>query len=144
MPASDDILIRIAGRDETARLRSAYAAFGYHRETDPKDTVWFAESAGQVVGIVRIAEEQGVLVLRGMRVGESFRRGRIGTRLLYAIAEWLGDRACYCIPYSHLTGFYGQIGFAEIEPEAAPDFLANRLAEYRRSGLDALQMQRPA
>jgi len=129
---------------ETGRTRSAYDALGYHREVNPADSVWLGENAGEVVGIVRVSEEGGVLVLRGMRIAEAFRRQRIGTRLVQAIAEWLGDRSCYCIPYSHLTEFYGQAGFTEIEPDGAPQFLAERLAEYRRSGLDVLLMQRPA
>ena len=144
MPASDNTEIRIAGAAEAARIRSVYAALGYRREIDPLDTVWLAESAGAVAGIVRVSGEQGSLVLRGMRIAEPFRRQRIGTRLIQAIAEWLGDRPCYCIPYSHLTSFYGQAGFIEIEPGAAPRFLAERLADYRRSGLEVLLMRRPA
>ena len=69
-----------------------------------------------------------------MRIVEHARRQRLGTRMLEAIAEWLGDRECYCVPYPHLVGFYGQIGFIVLEPTAAPAFLAERVAEYRRSG----------
>ena len=138
-----DTRIRIAGPDEYSRVLSIYAALGYRRTIDPADTVWFAESAGEVVGIVRVAAEQGTLVLRGMRIAEHARRQRLGTRMLEAIAEWLGDRECYCVPYPHLVGFYRQIGFALLEPADAPRFLAERLAEYRRSGQDVILMRRP-
>ena len=109
---------------------------------DPADTVWLAEIADEAVGIVRVAAEKGTLVLRGMRIAEHARRQRLGTRMLEAIAEWLQGRECYCVPYPHLVGFYGQIGFAALEPAAAPAFLAERAAEYRRSGHEVILMRR--
>ena len=134
--------IRIARPDEHSRVLSVYAALGYRRTINPANTVWLAESAGATVGIVRVAAEHGTLVLRGMRIAEPARRQGLGTRILQAIAEWLQDRECYCVPYPHLVEFYGQIGFAVIESAAAPAFLAERLAEYRRSGEDVILMRR--
>jgi GNAT superfamily N-acetyltransferase len=134
--------IRIARPDEHSRVLAVYTELGYRRTINPADTVWLAESAGEAVGIVRVAAEQGTLVLRGMRVAERARRQRLGTRMLQAIAEWLQDRECYCVPYPHLVGFYGQIGFAAIDPAAAPAFLAGRLADYLRSGEDVILMRR--
>jgi hypothetical protein len=64
--------------------------------------------------------------------------------LIHEIAGWLGDSECYCVPYSHLARFYGQVGFVEMEEDSAPEFLSHRLTEYRRSGLDVLLMRRPA
>lgn len=147
MPVSDT-QIRIARPDEYSRVLSVYAALGYRRTIDPADTFWLAENAEDAVGIVRVASEHGVLVLRGMRIAERARRQRIGTRMLEAIAEWLSSRTrpgreCYCVPYSHLVGFYGQIGFVVLDPSAAPAFLAERLADYRRDGEDVILMRRP-
>jgi GNAT superfamily N-acetyltransferase len=142
LPGSDT-QIRIARPDEHSRVLSVYAALGYRRTIDPADTVWLATKAEDAVGIVRIAAEHGTLVLRGMRIAEQARRQRVGTRMLQAIVEWLGDRECYCVPYPHLVGFYGQIGFAALEPAAAPVFLAERLADYRRSGEEVILMRRP-
>ena len=62
--------------------------------------------------------------------------------MLEAIAEWLGERECYCVPYPHLAGFYGQIGFVVLERAAAPAFLAERVAEYRGNGQDVILMRR--
>jgi GNAT superfamily N-acetyltransferase len=143
LPVSD-IQIRIARSDEHSRVLSVYAALGYRRTVDPADTVWLAEIAEDVVGIVRVAAEKGTLALRGMRIAEHARRQRLGTRMLQAIAGWLGDRECYCVPYPHLVDFYGQIGFAVLEPAAAPAFLAERVADYRRRGQEAILMYRPA
>jgi GNAT superfamily N-acetyltransferase len=133
----------MARPDEHSRVLAVYAALGYRRTVDPADTVWLAERAGDAAGIVRVAAEHGTLVLRGMRIAEHARRQRLGTRMLEAIAEWLGDRECYCVPYPHLIGFYGQIGFAALEPAVAPAFLGERVAEYRRSGQEAILMRRP-
>jgi GNAT superfamily N-acetyltransferase len=134
--------IRIARPDEYSRVLAVYAALGYRRAIDPADTVWLAETAEEAVGIVRVAAEQGTLVLRGMRVAEHAQRQRLGTRMLETIAEWLQDRECYCVPYPHLQGFYAQIGFATVEPAAAPLFLAERLADYQRSGENVILMRR--
>jgi GNAT superfamily N-acetyltransferase len=71
-----------------------------------------------------------------MRIAEPWQRRGLGTRMLHVIAKWLAHRDCYCVPYSHLTGFYSQIGFAKITPEAAPPFLAARLKDYKNQGLD--------
>ncbi len=139
-----DTQIRIARPDEHSRVLSVYVALGYRREVDPADTVWLAETEDEAVGIVRVAAEQGTLVLRGMRIAEHVRRQRLGTRMLEAIAEWLGDRECYCVPYPHLVGFYGQIGFVVLEPAAAPAFLSERVAEYRRNGEEVILMRRAA
>ena len=142
LPVSD-IQIRIARLDEYSRVLDVYGALGYRRTIDPADTVWLAESEGEVVGIVRVAAEQGTLVLRGMRIAEHARRQGLGTRMLQAIVQWLGDRECYCVPYPHLVGFYGLIGFTELEPAGVPAFLVERVGEYRRSGQEAILMRKP-
>lgn len=138
-----DIQIRIARPDEHSRVLSIYAAMGYRRTIDPADIVWLAENADEPVGIVRIAAEQATLVLRGMRIVEHARRQRLGTRMLEAISTWLGDRECYCVPYPHLVNFYALAGFVVLDPAAGPRFLAERVAEYRRSGQEAILMHRP-
>jgi len=43
----------------------------------------------------------------------------------------------------HLVGFYGQAGFREYTSGEAPLFLAERLANYRKRGLQVLLMHRP-
>jgi len=142
LPVSD-IQIRNAGPDEHSRVLAIYGALGYRRKIDPADTVWLAESQEETVGIVRVAAEQGTLVLRGMRIAEHARRQGLGTRMLGAISEWLQDRECYCVPYPHLVGFYGLIGFVPRELFDAPAFLAERVVEYRHSGQEAILMRKP-
>jgi len=138
------VAVRIAQSKEIERIIAAYRGWGYGGGVERTDTVRLAESEGELIGVVRVALESGTLVLRGMRIAEQWQRRGIGTRMLKTVAEWLGDRQCYCVPYSHLTGFYGQIGFVGIPPSTVPSFLALRLAEYRHRSLDVVMMQRSA
>ena len=137
------VQIRLATPGDLARVREAYARFDYERPVRPEDAIWLAEDGDEVVAVVRVVHEEGVLVLRGMRVVDRMQRRGIGTRLLQAVEEWLGERKCFCIPYAHLVSFYAQIGFERIEPEASPAFLAQRMRDYRANGLDAILMRRP-
>jgi GNAT superfamily N-acetyltransferase len=136
--------IRIEQTSDRKQIQSVYESLGYQRSVALCDIVWIAESGVEPVGIVRIAPESGVLVLRGMRIAEPWQRRGLGTRMLHTVAEWLGTQPCYCVLYSHLVGFYSQIGFAETAPETAPPFLAARLADYKQQSLDVTLMARLA
>src|SRR5579871_156160 len=103
--------VRIAKPADAGRVRSAYESWDYTRKIAPDDTIWLAENAGELVGIVRIAAEFGTLVLRGMRIAEGWQRRGIGSLMLLAVDKWLDERKCYCVPYAHLGKFYCQIGF---------------------------------
>ena len=73
-------------------------------------------------------------MLRGMQVHPRFQRQGIGKRLLAAVARELDGNGCFCIPYAHLVGFYGGIGFHVMEPAKAPTFLRLRLERYQNRG----------
>lgn len=136
-------IIRIARPDEHARVLQTYEAWGYGGGVQPDDRVYIAEVGGELAGVVRRTREHGVTMLRGMQVAPE-RRGRgIGWRLLQALVAELGGDECFCVPYTHLTGFYGSVGFAEIPDENTPPFLRDRLAGYRARGLNVLVMRRP-
>ncbi len=125
-------------------MHRAYEKWGYGGGLKAEDTVWLAEAASELIGVVRIAPEENVLVLRRMRIAEPWQRRGVGSKMLFAVAEWLASRECYCLPYAHLVAFYGQIGFVEISPAAVPSFLARRLTEYRFRALDTTLMARGA
>jgi predicted N-acetyltransferase YhbS len=136
------VTIRIAGSADIHRIRAAYGVWRYNRAIRSEDTLWIAEHLRELIGAVRIASEHSTLVLRGMRVAELWRGQGIGSRMLRGVAAWLGRRECYCVPYVHLIEFYGQVGFSEVARTAAPQFLAERVAEYRQSALDVTIMMR--
>ena len=139
-----DIAIRIARFDDAGRIAAAYSAWGYGGGIAPGDTAWLAEASGELIGVVRVAAEHGTLVLRGMRIAEQWRRLGIGARMLTTVGLWLDGRECYCVPYTHLVPFYGQIGFVEIADDDAPTFLSSRVTEYKHRSLDVRIMVRPA
>jgi N-acetylglutamate synthase-like GNAT family acetyltransferase len=135
--------IRRARPEEIERVRAAYCAWGYGGGANPPDTVLIAERGGELVGIVRRTLEHDVVMLRGMCVAPRERRQGIGNRLLDAFAERLGGEECWCVPYSHLVGFYGRVGFEVVAADAGPAFLAERIESYRGEGLDVTLMRRP-
>jgi GNAT superfamily N-acetyltransferase len=138
------IEVRRAIAEEFSRAVNFYAERRYGGGIRPEDAVLLAEHDGELVGIVRLTAEEGVVVLRGMQVHPRFQGQGIGKRLLATVAHELGSRGCFCIPYAHLVGFYGRIGFHVIKPAKAPTFLRLRLERYqdRADGNEYLIMRR--
>lgn len=140
-----DVTIRIARPEEHARAAEAYGVWGYGGGVRPEDVVYVAEADGELVGVVRrTVEDDGVTMLRGMQVAPEWQRRGIGSRMLGALVADLGGAECYCVPYTHLTGFYGAAGFTTVADADAPAFLRERVVRYRADGLSVLLMRRPA
>jgi GNAT superfamily N-acetyltransferase len=78
-----------------------------------------------------------------MHVDPAHQRHGVGARLLAVFVASLGERECFCIPFTHLTSFYGRGGFTVVDEGAAPPFLVERVRQYRREGHDVLIMCRP-
>ncbi|MBI2503627.1 MAG: GNAT family N-acetyltransferase [Candidatus Latescibacteria bacterium] len=97
-----------------------------------------AEEEGRIIGALRLCQEQGTLVLRGMRVQKEWQRQGVGTRLLQVANERIGQRTCYCLPHPYLEGLYGRIGFEQVKPASVPRFLRLRQVEYRERGVETL------
>jgi len=138
------IRIAVARIDEHEALAQCYRAWGYDAGIAPADRVYVARLDDRPIGIVRRSEEQGTLMLRGMQVDPAFHRRRVGTRLLRAFVAELPVRDCHCVPYNHLTHFYGQEGFALVDEADGPPHLRERLVRYRAEGLSVVLMRRPA
>ena len=136
------VQLRQAGDVDTPRLLAFFQEVGYTGGVEPVDEVILAEEEGRIIGALRLCQEQGTLVLRGMRVQEEWQRQGIGTRMLQVAGERIGGRTCYCLPHPYLEGIYGRIGFVPVKPASAPRFLRLRQAEYRERGLEALLMKR--
>jgi GNAT superfamily N-acetyltransferase len=128
------IEVRRAMAEDISRMLNFYTERRYGGGIRPEDTGLLAEHDGELVGIVRLTAEEGVVVLRGMQIHPGFQRQGIGKKLLAAVAQELDGRGCFCIPYAHLVGFYGGIGFHVMEPAKAPTFLRQRLETYQGRG----------
>jgi N-acetylglutamate synthase-like GNAT family acetyltransferase len=137
------ITTRKAHPEDFPRIAAFYRCHDYKPAISPGDVIVVAENEGTLGGVVRVCAEQGVLVLRGMRVRADMRRQGIGARLLQAIEPEIGERECFCIPHRYLRSFYGRIGFVEMDEAEVPSFLRERCAEYKRDyGLDVIIMRR--
>jgi GNAT superfamily N-acetyltransferase len=135
---------RKAYPEELGRIAAFYRHNDYISTVGPADIIVVAEHGGELCGAVRICEEHGALVLRGMRVREDMRKRGIGTRLLEAVEPIVSGRECFCIPHRYLDSFYGRIGFLETDAVRAPPFLRERCTEYRREyDLDVIIMCKP-
>lgn len=121
----------------------AYGRWGYEGSIAPADCVLEARRGDELVGVARIAPEHGVLVLRGMQVAPHARGRGIGRQLLCAALVEVGARECFCMPYTHLTGFYGEAGFIPLAETDAPEFLRRRLQASHRAALCVCLMRRP-
>lgn len=140
-----DVEVRSAVEAERDAVAAFYARWSYTGTLAPGDLIFIARAAGELIAVVRLASEEGVQVLRGMRVDGPWQRQGIGRRLLALVSEAIGSQACYCIAYRHLEQFYGSIGFRPAEPSAAPAFLAARLEQYaRRDDEQYILLVRPA
>jgi len=139
------ITTRRARHDEYEKITAFYRENGYGVPIKETDLLAVAETDGALCGILRLCEENDVLVLRGMRVSLNVQRQGVGTLLLRYVESLIGKRECFCIPHRHLESFYGQIGFVEMAESSVPPFLAMRCATYRKEhGLDVILMVRPA
>ena len=93
---------------------------------------------GAVIAAVRLAPGHGTLELRTMVVDTRRQRTGVGSRLLGRAARAIGDRECYCLCWSYLESFYGQVGFVRVDEATLPEFLRERFA----SSQDQIAMRR--
>jgi N-acetylglutamate synthase-like GNAT family acetyltransferase len=138
------IEIRIARHSDISQIEAFYLTLGYGGGINKKDTVFVAKANGEIVGAVRLCPEAELTVLRGMQISKAFQRQGIGTRLLDASSSHLDLRLSFCLPYSHLKGFYSSASFEPVRPIELPEFLATRLASYLARGQDVVPMRRMA
>ena len=131
-------------QDRLDEVDSLYLRVGYSVKPAGGDTIIGAREGGKLVGAVRLAEENGLLVLRGMQVEKPFQKRGVGRKLLMAIGQVIGPRECWCVPYTHLRSFYGKIGFEDWPSSDAPGFLVKRLKGNKESGRQVTLMKRIA
>ena len=134
--------IHSAKASEIDDLANFYRITGYGGSVAPADRVVYATEEERIIGAGRLSEEEGVLVLRGMRVLKEHRSRGVGSAILESLVSVESGRDRYCIPYSNLRHFYAAKGFEEIKPFEAPNFIYNRFNGYRARGLDVILMRR--
>lgn len=134
------VTIRHATSADRQVIEVFYEAVGYGAALGENDTLICAEAMGELIGVVRLALEHGVIVLRGMQVASEWRRKGVGARMLDEVQRTLRNRECYCVPYAHLVDFYSRAGF-QIAPAAeCPSFLVERVEGYRQTRREAFEL----
>ena len=136
------MIIHSAKASEIGDLANFYRITDYGGSVAPADRVVYATEEERIIGAGRLSEEEGVLVLRGMRVLKEHRGRGVGSAILDSLVSEGSSRDRYCIPYSNLRHFYAAKGFEEIKPLEAPNFICNRFRGYRARGLDVILMMK--
>jgi GNAT superfamily N-acetyltransferase len=137
------VRIEPATRSLLSQIASFYLTCGYDGGVSEADTVLAAYDGTELAGAVRLCPGSGVIVLRGMQVLPRFQRRGIGSSLLASCVPHFGPHAVFCLPWAHLEAFYAPVGFARINPKAAPDFLSQRYSSYIARDLKVIVMERP-
>lgn len=129
--------------DDLGAVQSFYSSVSYSAGLNAADRILVARQARSIVAAVRLSLEADTLVLRGMYVAESLRGTGVGSKLLDRVSTEIGSSVCYCVPYTHLEGFYSRIGFQVCGGEEVPEFLAVRKKRYASAGREVTIMKRP-
>jgi len=126
----DCLAVKEVSLEELSLVQSFYRSVGYSHSITGTDRVVVATLKNQVVGVGRIAVEEGTFVLRGMQVDRSMLKRGIGKSILLELDRIVGGKECYCIPHGWLEKFYSIIGFKKIVTEEAPLHLQKRFLDY--------------
>jgi len=144
---ADELIIKnLWGKEAKSVVRAIYHDEGNGIVIRESDLFFVCVVNGIAAASVRYCVEgDGVPMLRTMRVSKKFQRQGLGLRLLHAFAEYLDKnniRDVFCLPYLHLDGFYGAIGFKIVRDDEVPLFLQERMREYGAKGQRVLCMRR--
>ena len=82
---------RPASRGDRPRIAAFYARTQYGQALTEDETLLLAEQDAKICGALRLCQERGVLVLRGMRVAKEHQRKGTGSQLLLKAAEVIGE-----------------------------------------------------
>jgi N-acetylglutamate synthase-like GNAT family acetyltransferase len=139
------LISRTLDTEEFTKIQSFYKKNQYDSPIFPDEHFLVIENQDEILGALRICNEEGAFVLRGMRVADSFQRQGIGSQLLDYFSDFIDNQDCYCIAHRHLKSFYGRVGFEDPDPNKVPEFLNARLQLYQsKIGLDVLLLYKPA
>lgn len=122
------------GSEARSYVDALYDRCGKKHRARDTDIFFVAFDGERAVGAVRYCVEQGSALLRSMQVDPEYQRKGVGMKLLQHFEGYLKEnrvRSVFCLPYAHLEGFYGQIGFRPVRVAEAPAFLHDRMLEYK-------------
>ena len=109
-----------------------YESQSYHGGIAVEDFALGAWDGGRIVGLVRLAEEHDVNLLRGMFIDASYQRQGLGTRMLEALTPEMELTTHWLICPDRLNDFYARVGFQPAPVDERPPHLVVRAAKYQQ------------
>ncbi len=97
--------IEVLNSNQIPQSQEFYSSIGCFQKMHSTDVAVAAFDASEIVGLVRLANEHGRAILRGMIIAPEFQRKGIGSLVLTALEKRLSNDDCYCIPHGWLEGF---------------------------------------
>ncbi len=142
----DLLQFKKATLEDMPTVYAFYKSVHYGKPFSSTDVTFIAKKDQQIIGVVRLENENNIFFLRGMQIKSDARGQGIGKQLLKYFMSYLGDKPCYCIPYRHLINFYSSVGFTVINNAAAPAFIADRFNDYisQKNGKEYVLMFKPS
>lgn len=134
--------IEEASQELKANVNEFYRSMGYHSGWSDNEQAFCFLAGNLVKGCVKVEKVHGVHMLRGMYLEKNLQGKGFGTLLIKHIELVLNETTSYCLPFAHLSEFYGQIGFEKIPCESLPDFLVTRFKKYQEMGHKIIAMKR--
>jgi hypothetical protein len=140
---SNDIGGRASEDGDLERVNKAYAAFVYPAGAEPSDTVFLTERGMRLSGVFGQLSSTASPCC-GVCTSLQKRSGRVSAAHSSAPSSrgWASTTVT-ASPTRTSSASTGSKGFYVLEPEHAPAFLTQRLADYRANGGNVLIMYRP-
>lgn len=136
-------MVRWAEESDIPAALECYARNGYGGGIRAGELVLVAERNERVVGVVRLVNEEGQRVLRGMFLDAAERGRGLGSRMLRTLAERIGPGPCWLVCGPHLVEFYGRAGFLPTAEPEVPAHLRARAIGYARDHGPQAVLRRP-
>lgn len=139
MSSDTDYQVKLLLPEYWPALIRFYKSNQYKGKVKASDNVWIMTNLkGQIVGAVRLSQQAGYTLLRGVWIEKALRAQGLGGRLLQHLKSIGELEGCYCFPYLHLELFYSKHGFCRVASVPAP--LSSALARYNRHSMQVLLM----
>ena len=129
--------------EQHSALAQFYKRNQYKGKVKESDKIWvLTQIDGHVVAAVRLCQQAGFTMLRGVWVERGVRAKGLGSQLLRHLQSSGELHGCYCFPYLHLERFYAKHGFQRVEQ--VPVALQPIFERYNRKSAQVLLMTQQA
>lgn len=117
--------------ERTAKIEIVSSSEGFLPPVETEGTILAARVGERIVGALRLVPEFGGLTLRTVRVDPGWRGHRLGARLMHHARPLMEGQTVHCLAFPWLARFYGEFGFAPVDPSDLPYGLRARYEGYQ-------------